>query len=1018
MPYISEDKKQEILNKAQLDNTLNAYHQHGKKKGSQIKYTCPICKKADKLEFSPAKNIVKCFSCDIGAGQPIDYVMKFHNLTYPQALESLAQIENISLQEEKPVKNTKKAVRSKRVKEESAFPFCANKLDGSGLTTDDITASVYVDQSTNALVPTFRSGSVDDKWNVIPGDDIIIDYYDLEGKKMYYYRKDKSGNPTGTKLTFRRVRYQNPELHKDRYGKPTKYKSPYGSDSKIYIPKGVRAKYQRGSHIDTLYIQEGELKAEKATKHGLLSVGIMGIHNIASNNKLPREFELIIKKCQVENVVFVLDADWDQLSSKIDSNNAADMRPKSFFRAVLNFQKHFYAFTNNDIHLKIFFGYIKDNPEKDKGIDDLLTNSLRGKEDELKPLAEKALVDPAGDAKWIKFHDITTVSDYKLLSYWHLESKDGFINHYRKDLEHLPEFKIGNVKWRFVKGEIELAQPLLDHEQYWNEDKSKKGNTLSFNYKRCYTFLQNRGFHRYHIGEGKYIWIHIEDNIVSTVDNYQIKDFVINFTKQISREDVENLLYAGGNRYLGPDSMGNLEFTRLNLHRPGKGIQYLYFKNCYWKVTAEGIEQTDISDIQGHVWKDKLRDFEPKITEPLLKELHQITLKDAQKDPDLKPYIGEYTIDFSKAGEKCHMLQFLLNTSRFSRKPLSEYMLDEAFNTSRHFLSKITAIGYMLHRYRNANIMRAVIGMDVKMSEVGSSHGRSGKSLVGLIMENLVPTVTIPGKKRDLLEDRFVFEEVDERTENVFIDDVRINFDIEMLFPYITGKFTVEKKGLGKTTLPPDTTQKFYITTNHSLKGEGGSFRDRQILLGFSDWYNDKHKPIDDFKVMFFDEWENEQYNLFYNFAAFCLHTYFKHGIIEAPTEELHRRRIRQELGESFLDWANEYFSNPNNLNQRLSKHEMYSMDKNDPNIKIHGEGFKDRFPRSAAYTNITSFKKKIKGYCDFKNYNYNPSTEGGDIKTGGKEYIEVFVSEDEYNKIFEAYHQNRMTEDGEDGIV
>lgn len=1015
MPYINDDKKQEIIDKATLDNALDAYHQAPKKKGSQLVYDCPLCKKQDKLTYSKAKGIIKCFPCDTSAKSPIDYVMKFHGLTYPEALENLAQIESISLKEEKPKKvlRSKKPARSKQVIEESNHTFCANQLHDSGLTTEDVRATVFVDDDTVKEVSTFRPGTKDEKWQIVTGDDMIIDYYDLEGKQMYYYRKDKSGQATGNKLPFRRIRFQYPEHNKDRYGRPAKYMSPYGSDTKIYIPQAIRNKYKRGAVIKTLYIQEGEKKAEKATKHKMMSVGVMGIHNIAYNKKLPAEFELIIKKCKVENVVFVLDEDWDRLSNKIDSSNAADMRPKSFYRAVLNFRNHFYAFTNNDIYLKIYFAHVNSNEEGDKGVDDLLHNSLRGKEDTLIDICEHNMKDPSEDHKWITFHDITSHGDYKLLSYWHLENKESFVNHYKSDLEKLAEFKFGKVKYRIVDGEVELAQPLLDHEQYWNEDNTGKKVNYSFNYKRCYTFLQNRGFSRYEVAPRKWIWIHKEDNIVREVDNYQIKDFLLDFTKQaIQNEAVENMLYSGGTRYLGADSLSNLDFSWLNLHLPGKGIQYLYFRNCYWKVTDEGIEETPLREIQGDVWKDKLRDFEPTKLPHLLNEVRKVTSAEAKENPDLKKYIGEYTIDFSEDGEKCHMLQFLLNTSRFSKKPLEEYQLDELFHTTRHFLSKLTAIGYLLHRYRNANVLKAVVAMDAKMSEIGASNGRSGKSIVGMLLEHLVPTVTIPGKKRDLLEDRFVFEEVDERTENVFIDDVRMSFDIEDLFPYITGKFTVEKKGMGKQTLPSHLPQKFYITTNHALKGEGGSFNARQVLLGFSDWYNEKYEPKDDFGILFFDEWDNEQHNLCYNMAALCLHLYFKHGIIEAPQGALNMRKIRQELGENFIDWAGTYFANPNNINTRVNKKHMASVDRGTPAYRDHGKGYFDEHPADAKWTNNTKFKKKLKKYADFKGWQFNPSAAGGDIKTGGKEYIEIFVPAELYSKLVDEDQQRKEEDD------
>jgi hypothetical protein len=277
-------------------------------------------------------------------------------------------------------------------------------------------------------------------------------------------------------------------------------------------------------------------------------------------------------------------------------------------------------------------------------------------------------------------------------------------------------------------------------------------------------------------------------------------------------------------------------------------------------------------------------------------------------------------------------------------------------------------------------------------------------------LEQLVPTVTIPGKKRDLLDDKFLFEEVDQRTAVIFFDDVRQNFDFEFLFPYITGKFTLEKKGLGKMTLPREFVQKFYIATNHALNGEGSSFEDRQFMLGFSNWYNSKHKPIDDFKTMFFDEWDGKQWNLFYNFAAMALHFYFKYGLIDAPSEKLLNRKLRQEIGEQFLDWAEEYFSNPANVNTQIYKDTLYQSSKGETDNIIHGDGFVTKYPTQRRWTTIQVFKTKIKLYCQFKGYDYNPSKKGGDIKKGGKEFLEIFIPEEDYALL----HQDKKAEASE----
>lgn len=1000
MKHIPEDIKKEILDKATLHNVLTDYHTLHKKSGSNYKIDCPKCGKPGKLEYNEAKKVAKCFSCDIGVKSPVNYLTKYHNLTYVQALQELARIEHIT------IPTTAKHLQKQK---ENQVPYVQTFLAGSGLTTEDITDNVYVDEASVKAKKTYQSATVDSKFEIVPGDDVIIHYHDLNGKPMLYYKKDRKGNAVGKPQPFYRVRYQNPDLHTDKNGDPVKYRSPWGSDTKIYIPKWVRTKYKKNSKIKTLYVQEGEKKADKATKHGLISVGVMGIHNIAYNKRLPVEFEAIIKRCQVENVVFVLDSDWNNLSRKIDANHAADQRPKSFYRAVVNFRDHFYAFTNSDIHLNIYFGYVKDNIEQDKGIDDLLVNTLRNKEDELLPLCTEALLKPDGDAKYLQFHKITSMSEHKLKDFWGLQNKDAFIEKYRDRLKDVPKFRIGKIEWRFTDGgTVELAQPLLPDEQFWEEhikkddDGNKISSKISFNYKRCYIFLRNRGFYRLSQPGNSFIWVAIQDNIVRQVEPFQICDFVINFTEQLNKEPVENMLYKGKQMYFGPNSLSSLPFTELTLHQPSRNIQYLYFKDNYFKITDEGIELKETKELNGQVWKDNIKDFVPQQTQLLIQNVQQVTAADAKENPELQNYIGEYALEFSEEGEACQFLTFLLNTSTYfgKDKTFDQATLAERFETTRHLMSKITAFGYLLHRYRTSDQQKAVIAMDGTMSEVGQSNGRSGKSLLGLAVEKMLPTVTIPGKRRDLLDDKYVFEEVDQRTGCVFFDDVRANFDFEFLFPYITGKFTVEKKGLGKFTLPPEYVIKFYITTNHAINGDSGSFEDRQHYIAFSNWYNKDYKPTDDFGGHFFDDWDDKQWNLFYNLAAMSIHFYFKYGLIDAPDEMLQLRKLRQQMGEAFLDWADEYFCNLNNVQTRVTKDNMYQARIGDGDHIQHGDGFVTKYPQQRRFTTIQKFKAKIKMYCEYKGYDYNPSKQGGDIKSGGKEYFEVFLPEEQYQRL------------------
>ena len=71
----------------------------------------------------------------------------------------------------------------------------------------------------------------------------------------------------------------------------------------------------------------------------------------------------------------------------------------------------------------------------------------------------------------------------------------------------------------------------------------------------------------------------------------------------------------------------------------------------------------------------------------------------------------------------------------------------------------------------------------------------AGKSIIGFAVGNVIPQVYIGAKSKELENDLFIFEEVSEKTDNIFLDDVRANVDFEFFFPVITGKLTVNPKG-------------------------------------------------------------------------------------------------------------------------------------------------------------------------------------------------------------------------------
>jgi len=77
-----------------------------KKAGANFKACCPFHgEKTPSFVISPAKQIYHCFGCGVG-GDSIKFVMEYEKLSYPEALEKLASMYNVTLEYDN--KNQKK----------------------------------------------------------------------------------------------------------------------------------------------------------------------------------------------------------------------------------------------------------------------------------------------------------------------------------------------------------------------------------------------------------------------------------------------------------------------------------------------------------------------------------------------------------------------------------------------------------------------------------------------------------------------------------------------------------------------------------------------------------------------------------------------------------------------------------------------------------------------------------------------------------------------------------------------
>ena len=971
-----------------------------RRSGKDYVCDCPCCGGKEKLSVSPAKGIFKCWSCpDIKGADAVSYLMKVEGMEFIDAMDHLARKFSVILDAPAAPPARSKATpmkkQSRAAKGQPTDTYCARMLAESGLTYEDVTARVYKtgDKQSIFEARTFRPGTVDEYGNITEGDDVIIEYYDLDGLPVTYQRKLPGRRKTGNFETkeYYRVRWQFPQEHLDKEGKPYKYKSPAGSGTPVYIPERLRRLYKEQQKFTRLYIQEGEKKAEKACKHGIPSIAISGIQNLGQKGALPEDLVKIISTCGVTEVALLFDADWNDLSQNIRINKPVEQRPASFFAAARNFKEYMRMLKNRGILVEVFVGHVQKNEAGDKGVDDLLSNTLKGREEELLRDIDFACNEKSGQGRWVAMHKITTWNDYKLKELWSLQSHEKFAEVHRDVLAELPEFLFGRYAYKFQDGRVVSAMPFEEDEKFWieSEKSDKNGNTVrtfEYNYVAAQNFFQNRGIGRYRLLDTKqWNYIHLDPPVVETIDVDDARDFLFAFAEQNCSLFVNNALLKGGAQFVGPFQLTRLHFIRPNFIDPSREEQYFYFRERCWRITQSEVREVGYESINHHIWAEQKKDVDARY---LGRPLITFTEQD-----------GHYTYTLSPEGERCHYLRFLINASNFTwRKKPEEVEEAERYENNLHLLSKLCAIGYLLMDAKDNNVTRAVIGMDGKQSEVGESNGRSGKSLIGELMRQVMPIAYIPGKKPDIFNDSFVWNDVDEKTRLVFIDDVLQNFNFEFLFPNLTGDWTVNKKGGTRITYPFSKSPKIYLATNHAIRGTGSSFTDRQWLIAFSDFYNDTHKPLDDFGVLFFSEWDFTQWNLCWNLLAACIQLYLTYGVVQAPGERLEQRKLRQEIGELFITWADEYFSSDEHLNHRLVKKELYDALVNyDPAIR--------------KFIQPTAFKKKLVLYCRWKGYVFNPQKydprsgkplfydkDGKPIlddKAGGVEYVTIGTTAD-----------------------
>ncbi|UJS17863.1 MAG: PriCT-2 domain-containing protein [Candidatus Jettenia sp.] len=474
-------------------------------------------------------------------------------------------------------------------------------------------------------------------------------------------------------------------------------------------------------------------------------------------------------------------------------------------------------------------------------------------------------------------------------------------------------------------------------------------------------FLPSMGFKRYRVNpeDTAYMYVRISDSIVDQIQPVQMKDFILAYlNEEIGREGCKNRKeilkkvlrkVQSSSAYLFSEwQINSLPYITIDFLRDTFDTCYLFFNNGFVEIKKDSEilhPYTKLQEMKKFIWRKSIKSHAFKVIET------------PSVFADFVVNTSSYVLtEEERAAETAKGEQHTPNGERWMR------MSD--------FESKITALGYMLHGYKNVSNCLVVIGCDAQISEKGASEGGTGKSIFLVqALSQIKNLLQMDGQGVDL-SDRFCFQQVTPDTEVIAFDDASWKFNFRALFQRSTGNFSVERKNARKFEIPFAVSPKMTITSNHTLKGEGHSFTRRQHIIEFSDYYK-LQTPKEVHGKVFFTAWDKEEWNAFFCFVIYCIQKYLGEGVITPKIRNYETRKLLDSTPDGFSEWAESAIA----LNTEHKFEDLFS-------------SYKDT--TGDTETKSSTFTSYVKKWVNHNGLSYNPHKNGKRDFRNGKSYVKI----------------------------
>ncbi|MFV8324676.1 DUF5906 domain-containing protein [Flavobacterium sp. ZS1P14] len=422
-------------------------------------------------------------------------------------------------------------------------------------------------------------------------------------------------------------------------------------------------------------------------------------------------------------------------------------------------------------------------------------------------------------------------------------------------------------------------------------------------------FWESLGYRKVINQEGGYILVQIRRNsIVKSVEEFQLRDEIRNYTKHINRNDVWSVYL--NKEYVVKKLYEPLETIVMSTSHGDEKNGYLFYSNFILIIAKEEITSLDYENFNGYIWEEQI----------VKREIKMIEHKDSV---------------------------------------FYNFLLKIANDDDNRFRSLISIIGYLLHTYKDPSITKAIILMDQEMNpDDDEANGGTGKSLIGKAIGYVIPDLFINGKSINT-KDKFFLSALKPYHKLLFVDDVDRNFDFEGLYSIITGDMPIEKKYKNATVISFKESPKILISTNYVITGSGGTAESRRkVEFEVSNYFKNKLTPIEEFGHRLFEDWDTEQWLKFDNLMIRALQYYLKSGLIQPISINASFNRLIIETNALFVEFIDELLKNSESTQPKLEGENLV-FDK-----QILFSQFKDSNYEISERVTPKMFKKWIDKYC------------------------------------------------------